>query len=67
MKLESKPSNVRLPVQLKHRIEALARRNNLSSSDIIRLMLFRAIPQLEAGRFLLVAEQQDCSCSEEQK
>lgn len=56
MKLESKPSNVRLPIELKNRLAQIAQSNGLSVSDVIRLMLLIEIPEVEAGRFKLKGE-----------
>ena len=50
------PQENQLPIELKLRIERLARLNGLSVSDVIRLMLFVQLPEVEAGRFKLKAE-----------
>jgi len=47
------PLNIRLPQELKRRIESIATVNHLTTSDIVRMVLSTELPRIEAGVFTL--------------
>lgn len=49
----SGPANVRLPDDLKARVVAVACRNTVSVSDVVRMALLATIGEMEAGGFRL--------------
>ena len=46
-------SNIRLPIQLKDRLQRIAAANSLSMSDIVRILLVTKLPDVEAGSVTL--------------
>jgi len=53
------PANIRLSKELKERIVAFARRNEISVSDVIRLALLTELPLMESGSFMLKSAAQE--------
>ena len=57
MKTEG-PANIRLSKELKERIVAFAKRNEISVSDVVRLAIVTELPLMESGAFMLKAAAQ---------
>ena len=55
--LATKPMSLRLPEDVENKIEKIAKANNLSKVDVIRLCLTHAVPLIEKNGLMIVPVQ----------